>query len=353
MKGMPRMVRATTNPYGPGHNWVKHRYKPNTMNLKVRKDLFDDDGMKEPPRLSIMSHLDENKALLEADPDYKQKIAASARNDAEKKAWLEGSWDIVAGGMFDDVWSPQFNLIKPFPIPDNWKITRSFDWGASKPFSMAWWAISNGEDVQLADGSWRATMRGDIFRIKEWYGSTGKPNEGLNILASEIAEGIIERELAMGWRRPHENWCRVKPGVADSQIFAAENGNCIATDMAVKCRLDDGYKYPGIRWNPADKRPGSRSTGWTQMRQRLKGAHQMSKKDEEGNILYYMPRERPGLFVFNTCKAFMETIPVLPRDEKDMDDVNTDAEDHVADETRYFVRFASNMGGQGTTSGHT
>jgi hypothetical protein len=116
-KNMPRMVRATTNPYGPGHNWVKFRFKPHILNMVVRRDLIDDDGLPEPPRLSIHSHLDENKALLEADPDYKQKIAASARNEAEKRAWLDGDWNIVAGGMFDDVWKPEYNVIEPVRDP--------------------------------------------------------------------------------------------------------------------------------------------------------------------------------------------------------------------------------------------
>ena len=350
-KGMPRMIRATTNPYGPGHNWVKHRFKPHTHNMKVRTDLVDEDGLTEPARLSIHSTLDENLALLEADPDYKQKIAASARNQAEKKAWLEGSWDIVAGGMFDDVWDPKYNVVPQFEIPELWKITRSFDWGASKPFSIGWWAISNGEDLLMPDGYWRSTIKGDIFRVKEWYGCTGKPNEGLNILATDISEGMVKRELEWGWRKQGENWRRVKSGVADSQIFAAENGNCIATDMKVKVRLDDGNKYPGIQWIGADKRPGSRVTGWTQMRQRLKNASPTEHKDIKGETIRFSPRERPGLFVCENCVSFINTIPVLPRDEKNMDDVNTDAEDHVADETRYFVRFVTNMGGSGLTSG--
>lgn len=352
MKGMPRMVRATTNPYGPGHNWVKHRYKPHTSNMQVRRGLKDEDGLEEPPRLSIHSHIDENKALLEADPDYKQKIAASARNEAEKKAWLDGSWDIVAGGMFDDVWDPKYNITPFFDIPDRWRITRSFDWGASKPFSVGWWAISNGEDVQLRDGTWRSTLKGDVFRVREWYGSTGKPNEGLDMLATEIAEGIVRRELEWGWRNTGESWCRVKGGIADSQIFAAENGNCIATDMKAKVRLDDGHRYPGIQWSPADKRPGSRATGWTQMRQKLKNAHPAVKKDSKGNILAIFPREKPGMFVFANCTAFIETVPVLPRDEKDQDDVNTDAEDHVADECRYLIRSLGSVGSSGGTAGH-
>ena len=170
------------------------------------------------------------------------------------------------------------------------------------------------------------------------------------MLAVEIAEGIVKRELEWGWRSPGDNWCRVKPGVADSQIFAAENGNCIATDMKVKVRLDDGFRYPGVKWNPADKRPGSRATGWTQMRQRLKNAHPNVKMIGEEKRLY--PRERPGLFIFEQCKWFIETVPVLPRDEKNMDDVNTDAEDHIADETRYLVRWVQAPSSSGATTGH-
>jgi hypothetical protein len=349
-KGMPRMIRATTNPYGPGHNWVKHRFKPNTMNLIPRTDLVGPDGVREHPRLSIHSHIDENIALLEADPDYKLTISASARNEAERKAWLEGSWDIVAGGMFDDVFSPVHNVVAPFEIPETWRIIRSFDWGSSKPFSLGWTAISDGSDVLLENGNWKSTVRGDLFRIKEWYGSTNKPNEGLDMLATDISAGIVERELGCGWRKSHTNWCRVNAGVADSQIFAAENGNCIATDMKVRVRLTDGFKYPGIQWFPADKRPGSRITGWNQMRQRLKAAHPNIKKMPDGSERIY-PREKPGLFIFTTCPAFLETIPVLPRDEKNMDDINTDAEDHVADEVRYLVRHVANIGGSGLTTG--
>lgn len=349
-KGMPRMCRATTNPSGPGHNWVKHRFKPQSMNMIVRTDVMED-GDKMPPRLSIKSHIDENLVLLEADPEYKVKIAASADNEAQRKAWLEGDWDIVSGGMFDDVWDRKYNLVLPFEVPHNWKITRSFDWGASRPFSVGWWAISNGDDLKMSDGSWRSTIRGDAFRIKEWYGSTGKPNEGLNLLATEITEGIVQRELEWGYREMGENYCRVRMGVADSQIFAAENGNCIATDMKVKVKLQDGHKYPGIQWNAADKRPGSRATGWAQVRERLKNAHPTKKKNADGEVVALFPRERPGLFVTTDCKAFIETVPVLPRDDDNLDDINTDAEDHVADEVRYFIRSLGVMTSSGTTSG--
>ena len=341
--GMPRMIRATTNPYGPGHNWVKARFLPDRMNMKVRKDLVDEEGLKEPPRISIFSSLYENKILLKEDPEYINKIAAAARNAAEKKAWLEGSWDVVAGGMFDDVWDPDYNIIKPFAIPHNWRIDRSFDWGSSKPFSVGWWAVSNGEDVKMANGKWRSTIRGDLFRVAEWYGWTGKPNEGARLLAVDISEGIVKRELERGWRDPtNPMWCRVKPGVADAQIFAAENGNCIATDMKNRVRMDNGIVYRGIKWVAADKRPGSRVTGWDQMRRMLKAAHPTPLG----------PRENPGLFVFDNCEHFIRTVPVLPRDEDDPDDVNTEAEDHIADETRYRVRMVGLKTSSGSTTGH-
>lgn len=324
--GVPKRIRATTNPYGPGHNWVKARYRLPAWRFVPITDSLDDDGRPEPPRIAIHGTIDENRILLEADPGYIDRIRASARSAAELAAWLHGSWDIVAGGMFDDVWDAKVHVLEPFEVPRSWRIDRSFDWGSSKPFSVGWWAESDGSDLRLADGTWRATVRGDLFRIAEWYGWNGKPNEGTRMLAAEIAQGIVEREVRWGWRTQHSS--RVKAGPADSSIFTAENGNCIAVDMAKRVRLADGREYDGVRWVPADQRPGSRKPGWEQMRLALRNA----KPSAQG------PREFPGLYVFSRCDQFIRTVPVLPRDEKDPDDVDTEAEDHVADEARYRVR---------------
>lgn len=129
------------------------------------------------------------------------------------------------------------------------------------------------------------------------------------MLAKDIARGVKEREEAMGLRG------RVRPGPADSSIYDVINGTCIADDMALV----------GIQWTRADKGPGSRKAGWEALRQRL------SDSVNE-------PRDEPGLYIFETCRHFIRTVPVLPRDEKDPDDVDTDAEDHIGDETRYRLR---------------
>ena len=293
--GMPRKYRATCNPYGVGHNWVKAKFiDPAPPGVVIREPG-------KPERVRIHGSVYENKKLLAADPEYIQKLE-SITDENKRKAWLEGSWDIVAGGMFDDVWREKEHVIEPFKIPAGWRIDRSFDWGSSRPFSVGWWAESDG--TTATNG--RTYPRGTLFRIAEWYGWNGKPNEGSRMLAAEIARSILQREKEMGFAG------RVRSGPADSAIFDTQNGVCIADDMA---RI-------GVRWERADKGPGSRKNGWEYLRKIMKAS-------------LVFPMEYPGFFVFDTCRHFTRTVPVLPRSEKDPDDIDTEAEDHIVDETRY------------------
>jgi hypothetical protein len=322
--GMPRKVRATTNPYGRGHNWVKRRFQLPHMRGKIIRT----EG--EPDRVAIHGNIHENRILLDADPDYIQRIRASASNPQQLEAWLEGSWDITSGGMFDDLWSAGVHNVPRFTIPRSWYVDRSFDWGESKPFSVGWWAESDGTDLLLPSGRIIPTVRGDVFRVAEWYGcQKGEENKGLRMLAGQIAEGIKFREIAMGLAG------RVKPGPADSAIFNDHNGGNIAKDFQKK----------GVLWLPADKGPGSRKQGWQQIRKYLAGAANL---DDEGQVRSG-PREEPGLFVVGeACPDFVRTLPPLPRDEKDPDDVDTEAEDHVGDETRYRLRHKRKVVSQGS-----
>lgn len=316
--GMPRKYRATTNPYGPGHNWVKMRFKlpvpPRHIVGRIVEEVSAE-GEKLPPRVAIHSTLSENRVMLATEPHYISKLRAAARNPAELRAWIHGDWDIVAGGMFDDVWVPGYHVvpdIRADMIPKGWKIDRSYDHGQSRPFSVGWWAQSNGEPITVGRHI-LGKIRGDVYRIGEWYGWCGVPNEGMRLTAVEIARGILEREEKMGLRG------RVKPGPADTAVFDDyEPGRSVAGDML---RL-------GVQWLHADKTAGSRKQGWQQMRQYLKDA-----LPTEGG-----PRERPGLFICESCDQFLRTVPILPRDDRDLDDVDTDAEDHVADEARYRLR---------------
>lgn len=307
VKQMPRKYRATCNPYGVGHSWVKARFISPAPRGVVIKDT---DGRE---RLCIHGSIYENRHLLDNDPDYLLNLEGIT-DPNKRAAWLKGSWDIVAGGMLDDVWDRRINVVAPFKIPKSWTIDRSFDWGSSRPFSTGWWAESDGTDVTLADGTKRSTCRGDVYRMQEWYGSARDrdgeviPNEGLKMLAKDIAKGIKERDEII----QAVTGIKVQPGPADSSIYDVENGNCIADDMAAE----------GVEWTKAEKGPGSRKQGWEKVRVLLSSA---ASKDE------------PGLYVFDRCRDFIRTVPVLPRSSKDPDDVDTDVEDHAGDETRYRI----------------
>lgn len=326
---IPLEVFATCNPYGAGHNWVKKRFiNAAPMGQIARRvvNVFNPRTQQREDVVKTQVHLfgsyRENKYLS---PEYVAELE-TITDPNKRRAWLGGDWDVVAGGMFDDVWDSSQHIIKPFRIPPSWRIDRSFDWGSSAPFSVGWWAESDGSDVQMPDGTWRSTVRGDIFRIGEWYGYTGKSNQGLRMLANDVAAGIIDREIRMGL------YGRVKPGPADNSIWDVENGNSIAADMARQVTVN-GKKYPGVQWLRSDKSAGSRKAGWEKIRKYLKNG----KKTyiTIGDKKMPIPREYPGMFIFNNCNMFIDLFPILPRDEVDQDDVDTDAEDHIGDEVRY------------------
>lgn len=304
----PRVI-AGSNPGGVGHNWVKSKFIDSAEPGVIHQAPDDDGGMR---RQYIRALYTDNPS--HNPEEYKKKLMGLG-NPALVKAMLEGSWDIVAGGMLDDVWGPKV-VRDPCEIPAGWRIDRSFDWGSAKPFSVIWWAEADGT---AAKNGW-CPKKGTLIAIAEWYGWNGKPDQGLYMTAAEIGRGILKMEADMPWKG------RVQPGPADSAIFDTENGNCIADDFA----------RVGVRWEKCQKGPGSRINGWQLLRQHLKATS-------------FHPMEEPGLFVFNTCRQIIRTLPTLPRDDKNAEDVDTSSEDHAADAVRY--RLGTKKFGVGTVKG--
>lgn len=294
---IPLKIRGTTNPYGRGHNWVKKYFiSPAPSGVPIVEDGRT--------RVSIFGALKENPFISK---DYINTIK-SIKDENKRKAWEEGSWDVTSGGMLDDLWEERTHVIEPFPIPEDWKIKRCFDWGSARPFSVGWWAQSSGSEATLSNGKKKSFPRGTWFRIGEWYGSSGQDNEGLRLTAKSVAKGIKKRESQFIWGK------RVKPGAADSSIYDTVDEVSIADNMAAE----------GIKWTKADKRPGSRKAGADKLREVLEATLEQ-------------PMESPGLLIFNTCRKWIELVPPIPRDESNPDDVDTEAEDHNYDETRYAL----------------
>ncbi len=303
--GVPVGMRLTGNPGGPGHNWVKARYiDPDPRGYKVIEESteFELNGKKiqvSLHRVFIPSKLGDNRLLLESDPTYVLRLRQSG-SEALVRAWLAGDWSIVDGAYFDEfasdvhilpteVWLPR--------IPPVATRFRAMDWGSAKPFSVGWYVVS--------DGTW-GLPRGALLKYAEWYGAKA-PNVGLKMYAKPVAEGIITRELQMR--------TRVDYGVADPAIFIQNGGQSIAEDMAVA----------GVQWRPADNK---RIAGWTELRGRLA----WNEKDTNGEVVR---RFDPMLYFLDCCDDTIRTLPVLQHDETNTEDLDTDGEDHAADETRY------------------
>jgi hypothetical protein len=316
-RGMFPRVLCGSNPGGIGHNWVREAFITPVKPLVIRETEREEGGLK---RQFIPSLLEDNPTMTENDPDYEMRLEGLG-SEHWVKALRYGLWDIVAGGMFDDVWSPDKHVVRPFTPPLGWTINRTFDYGSSAPFSVCWWAESNGETVFYPDGEQLYLPKGSVVLIAEWYGWNGEPNKGSRMLMKNVAQGIKEKEERMLESKFIERM--VDPGPADSSIYTTEDGKCIADEMALG----------GISWTAANKGPGSRIAGWEKIRRMFNAAKQR-------------PMEEPGLLVFDTCRHFIRTIPVLPRDPKNEDDVDTDSEDHIGDATRY--RLVSELGEVGT-----
>ncbi len=182
------------------------------------------------------------------------------------------------------------HVIAPFAIPKHWQIYRGYDFGFSKPFSVGWYA---------------ADEEGRLYRIKELYGCTGRPNEGLRIDPVEQARRIREAEQNDPLLRG-----RVIQGVADPAIFDESRGESIAAMMERSPNF--------LHWPPGDH---TRLAGKMQFHYRL-------EFDADG---------RPMFQVFNTCKHFIRTIPNLVYDESNVEDIDTRQEDHIYDECRYVL----------------
>ncbi len=312
--GVPCRVRSTTNPYGAGHNWVKRRFGlPHARGRVIRKpgDM---------PRVAIHGTLSENFLLLHEQPTYLIQLREAAANPAQERAWMDGRWDITAGGMIDDIFDKKHHVIPPIPvgmIPMGWIVTRAYDHGQSSPFAVGWFLESNGEPITVR-GRLLGNVRGDIILWNEWYGTTGKDNEGVRLAARKIGAGIRDREIEWGLRSPQGFRSRVFSGPADTEIFNK------AADRAGRCPADD-MEDEGVSWERADKSSGSRKRGWTMLRSYLQNAI----PNPDGS------REHPGFFVTENCIWWLDLCPPMPRDDKDLDEVPDTYEDHMADMTRY------------------
>jgi len=287
----------TANPGGAGQSWLSERYVEEypegnqIINCKLPNGTVHQ-------RVFIPSKVRDNKILLENDPDYVNRLYLVGSKELVK-AWLDGDWSAIEGAFFDN-WHRGL-ILRPFKIPEEWLKFRSMDWGYAAPFSVGWWAICiDPYEAETINDDKVIIPRGAMVRYREWYGKVSA-NKGLRLDAEEVAAGIKELEAGE----------TIKYGVLDPAAFAVTSGPSIGETL---------WKA-GAKFRRADNRRVSvrgSISGWDQVRSRITGI--------DGSSMIYF---------FSTCKDTIRTLPTLPHDPNRLEDLDTRAEDHAADEIRY------------------
>jgi hypothetical protein len=166
-EGVPCGFRATGNPGGPGHQWVKARYiDPNPAGWEIQKFTYENPWTRETieqDRVFIPSKLQDNKFL---GPEYVANLQMVG-SDTLVRAWLEGDWTVIEGAYFD-CWRYDLHVVEPFEVPDHWVRFRAMDWGSAKPFSVGWWAIVSDDYYmpRAEGGPDRLLPRGALVRSR-------------------------------------------------------------------------------------------------------------------------------------------------------------------------------------------
>lgn len=294
--GIIPCVRCASNPGGPGHSWVKAYFVDSTnVGKKICEKIVHMDDKK--PVVRTVEYI---PATVRDNPHISSDYEVELQQKPAKlrDALLYGNWDAFSGQAFPEfVDDPEHyadgigtHVIDPFDIPLHWPRYVSFDHGYTRPFSFGVWAVD--ED-------------GRAYRYKELYGcKPNEPNTGVCWTPGEIGNALadlLEPEFREGLR---------PIGVADPAIWDQSRGLSVEEQIRTV--------FSGVIFRKGDN---TRMDGKMQLHERL-------KFDAEG---------KPMLYVFSNCKDFIRTIPALAYDARKVEDIDTAGEDHIYDETRYFL----------------
>lgn len=306
-QGIPMYQRATSNPGGPGHTWVKKTFidpaPPNTpfwaTNIETGEvlrwpessEFAKKRGLVGEPMLKrrfIPASLFDNPYLAQ-DGLYEANLLSLPEH--QRRQLLEGDWDVAEGAAF-----PEFNrrlhVVDPFDIPKSWAKFRACDYGYGSHSGVLWFAVEPKTEK--------------LYIYRELYVS--------KVTAVDLADIIKEIEAAEG---------KVRYGVLDSSLWhnRGDRGPSLAEQMNRK----------GLKFRPSDRSRGSRVSGKNEIHRRL----QIDEFTGE-----------PRLQIFSNCVNLIEQLPAIPLDRNNPEDVDTNyPHDHLYDALRYglMTRPRSNL----------
>ena len=276
-------VRSATNPGGIGHGWVKKRFLDSTDS---GSHVYTDPQTKL-TRYFIPAKVTDNPILMDADPLYVKRLQSLP--EIQRRMLLGGEWDVFAGQVFSE-WDRGAHVISPpESLPREWPRWRALDWGFAKPYCVLWFTTD---------------FDGQVIVYRELYGWMGKPDEGSRETVYEVARAIRDIEKAAGEKDIF--------GLADPAIW----GNAGQSDLSI----GDQFAQEGVYFSRAKN---NRIAGKQQVHYRLRGWG------------YGTESWKPGLVISEKCPNLIRTLPILPSDPRNPEDVDTTVEDHPYDSLRY------------------
>lgn len=285
IREIPARIRATSNPRGIGHAWVKQRFvDAGAFNRQVDRVKGANGKVLELDRIFIPAKATDNPQLVDNDPTYIARLMLLP--EQERKAYLDGSWDFYEGQFFTE-WRPEIHCVHSFETPNHWRRFATIDYGFAAPWVA--YMIYVGPDKKLY-------VRHEISRTR--------------LTDQEQAELFAKTY----WGHPPEYvtagpdlWN--KSGKGAKAVSTAETYQKVWADLAFPTRLI-----------MADN---NRVMGWRRVRDYLRPY--VGPDGKQTALLQVVASE---------CPRLLETIPTLPHDENNPDDIHDRADDHYAEALR-------------------
>ena len=290
--GLKLYQRATSNPGGPGHSWVKKTFidaaVPNkpfwATDIETGKRIEWPQGHTragEPlfKRRFIPATLFDNPYLA-GDGLYEANLLSLPEH--QRRQLLEGDWDVAEGAAFPE-WNRHIHTMDPFDIPNSWVKFRAADYGYGSYTGVLWFAVEPGSE--------RLIVYRELYVTK--------------VLAEDLADMVLDLEKGE----------KMRYGVLDSSLWhkRGDRGPSIAERM-IKA---------GCKWRPADRSAGSRVSGKNEIHRRL----QIDTFTDQPRIVF-----------FNNLTEVISQLPSIPLDKRNPEDVDTNyIHDHLYDALRYGV----------------
>ena len=254
--GIKARCILTGNPGGVGHGWLKRIFIERRFNERERPEDYT----------FIQALVDDNAALIENDPAYVHRLEAEP-NEALRKAYRYGDWDIFAGQFFQEI-SKEIHFINPFTIPAHWNRFGAYDYGFNHPGAFGWFA--NDED-------------GNTFLYREL-----------------VVAGLRVDQYAQAVNK-FDDTPTLYPIVAGHDCWTTRN---VLKDDAQPPTIAEQFQAHGLILRRA-------------VIDRVQGAAQLR------DYLAWQgkPHKKPRFYIFNTCPIAFDTISRMVRDPDKVEDV--------------------------------